>query len=52
VLTRVAADESRASYYARKLLSYLRYRAGVSPTSRRGDPVEEGAGTYMLSYLS
>lgn len=41
VLARVEADESRASYHTRKLLSYLRDRAGVSPASRRGDPLQE-----------
>ena len=31
VLSRVAADESRASYYARRLVTYLQYRAGARP---------------------
>jgi hypothetical protein len=38
VLGRVASDESRASYYARRLMTYLRCRAGASPL---GDPVTE-----------
>ena len=41
VLSRVAADESRASYYARRLVAYLQYRAGVSPLDLPGDPVSE-----------
>src|SRR5262249_26043301 len=41
VLSRVEADESRASYYARRLLTYFRDRAGVSPLARPGDPVSE-----------
>jgi len=41
VLSRVAADESRASYYARRLVAYLQYRAGVSPLDPPGDPVSE-----------
>lgn len=41
VLGRVEADESRASYYARRLLTYLGDRAGVSPLARPGDPVSE-----------
>jgi hypothetical protein len=43
VLSRVAADESRASYYARQLLTYLQDRAGVSPLDSPGDPVSEYA---------
>ena len=41
VLSRVEADESRASYYARRLVAYLQYRAGVSPVRPPGDPVSE-----------
>ncbi len=41
VLARVAANTSRASYYARKLVGYLQDRAGVSPLSHRRDPVAE-----------
>jgi hypothetical protein len=41
VLSRVAADESRASYYARRLVAYLQYRAGVRPLDAPGDPVSE-----------
>ena len=41
VLNRVAADESRASYYVRRLVAYLQYRAGVSPLDPPGDPVSE-----------
>jgi len=41
VLRQVAADESRASYYARRLVAYLQYRAGVSPLDPPGDPVSE-----------
>jgi hypothetical protein len=41
VLIRVEADESRASYYARRLMTYLQYRAGVSPVDPPGDPVSE-----------
>ena len=41
VLGRVAADESRASYYARRLVAYLEYRAGVRPVDLPGDPVSE-----------
>ena len=41
VLSRVAADESRASYYVRRLVAYLQYRAGVSPLDPPGDPVSE-----------
>ena len=41
VLSRVAADESRASYYARRLVAYLQYRSGVSPLKALGDPVSE-----------
>lgn len=41
VLSRVAADESRASYYARRLLMYLQDRAGVRPLARPGDLVSE-----------
>ena len=41
VLSRVAADESRASYYARRLMAYLQYRAGVSPVDLPGDAVSE-----------
>ncbi|GAA2463082.1 hypothetical protein GCM10010405_54350 [Streptomyces macrosporus] len=43
VLRRVAANESRASYYARRLVTYLRDRAGIDPWNRRGDPVSEYA---------
>ena len=39
VLSRVATDESRASYYVRRLVAYLEYRAGVSPLDPPGDPV-------------
>lgn len=41
VLSRVAADASRASYYARRLVSYLQDRAGVSPLAPPDDPVSE-----------
>ena len=41
VLTAVEADESRASYYARRLLTYLGDRAGVGPRKRPGDLVSE-----------
>lgn len=41
VLSRVAADESRASYYARRLVTYLQYRAGARPLGLPGDPVSE-----------
>jgi hypothetical protein len=41
VLIRVEADKSRASYYARRLVAYLQYRAGVSPLDPPGDPVSE-----------
>lgn len=41
VLSRVEASESRASYYARRLVAYLRYRAGISPLDLPGDPVSE-----------
>ena len=41
VLSRVAADESRASYYVRRLVAYLQYRAGVRPLGPPGDPVSE-----------
>jgi hypothetical protein len=41
VLSRVAADQSRASYYARRLVAYLQYRAGVRPLDAPGDPVSE-----------
>jgi hypothetical protein len=41
VLTRIEADEERASYYARKLLAYLAERSGISPLKTPGDPVAE-----------
>src|SRR6266700_8424733 len=41
VLSRVAADESRTSYYVRRLVAYLQYRAGVRPLDAPGDPVSE-----------
>jgi hypothetical protein len=41
VLSRVATDESRASYYVRRLVAYLQYRAGLSPLDPPGDPVSE-----------
>ena len=41
VLSRVAADESRASYYVRRLVAYLQYRAGGRPLDPPGDPVSE-----------
>jgi len=41
VLSAVAADQSRASYYQRLLLTYLRDRAGIASSERRGDPVAE-----------
>lgn len=41
VLSKIAADESRVSYYARRLLTYLRDKAGVDPRAGRGDPVSE-----------
>ena len=41
VLNRVAADESRASYYVRRLVAYLQYRAGASPVGPPGDPISE-----------
>lgn len=41
VLSRVAADKSRASYYARRLMAYLQDRSGVSPREALGDPVSE-----------
>lgn len=41
VLDQVEANESRASYYARRLLTYLRDRTGVNPLERPGDPVSE-----------
>jgi hypothetical protein len=41
VLSRVETDKSRASYYTRKLLTYLQKRAGLDPPRRGGDPVSE-----------
>lgn len=41
VLDWVKADESRASYYARRLLTYLQDRSGVSPLAGPDDPVSE-----------
>lgn len=41
VLRRIAADDSRESLHERKLLEYLRYRAGLSSESRQGDPISE-----------
>ena len=41
VLNQVEANESHASYYARRLLTYLQDRAGVSPSDRPGDPARE-----------
>jgi hypothetical protein len=41
VLSQVAADESRASHYALRLLAYLQYRAGAPPLGSPGDPVSE-----------
>jgi len=41
VLSRIAADESRASYYVRRLVAYIQYRAGVPPLGPPGDPVTE-----------
>lgn len=41
VLISVAADESRASHHQRLLLTYLRDRAGITSSARRGDPVSE-----------
>lgn len=41
VLRQVATNESRASYYARRLLAYLQDRAGVSPLTHPDDPVSE-----------
>lgn len=41
VLSAVEANESRASYYGRRLVAYLQARAGVDPLTRPGDPVAE-----------
>lgn len=41
VLNQVESDASRASYYGRRLITYLEYRTGVSPLAQPGDPVVE-----------
>jgi hypothetical protein len=44
VLNRVAQDQDRSSWHARKLLEYLRHQTGVEPLPGELDPIAEYAG--------
>ncbi|MEO6700430.1 MAG: hypothetical protein ABIP57_02900 [Jatrophihabitantaceae bacterium] len=44
VLNRVAQDQDRSSWHARKLLEYLRHQTGVEPLPGELDPIAEYGG--------